>query len=85
MSDLLEVAELHDVEMDHLAGIGALVAAGRLGRLERLRGVEAQAAEALDIPEEAVNPLNWDELTLERKKRLLHEASAARRPVSRCA
>ena len=59
----------------------------------------AQAAVAIDIPEEAVNlfskrdrqvigdarrfarenSLNWDELTLDRKKRLLHEASAAGR------
>ena len=45
VSDLLEAAELLDVEMDHLAGMGALVTAHRLGRLERFQRVEAQAAQ----------------------------------------
>jgi hypothetical protein len=48
MSDFVEAAEFLDVEMDHLAGMGALVTAHRLGRLERLQGVEAQAAQDAD-------------------------------------
>jgi hypothetical protein len=34
MADAREAAELLDVEMDQLAGMGALVAADRLGGLE---------------------------------------------------
>ena len=45
MSDLLEAAEFLDVEVDHLAGMGALVPADRLSRLQRFQRVEAQPAQ----------------------------------------
>ncbi len=45
MSDLLEAAEFFDVEVNHLAGMGALVSANRLRRLQRLQRVEAQPAQ----------------------------------------
>jgi hypothetical protein len=38
-----ELAELLDVDMDDLAWSGALIAADRLGRLERRQPVEAEA------------------------------------------
>ena len=39
MADPIEPAELLDVDVDHLAGMLALVAADRLGRLERRQPV----------------------------------------------
>ncbi len=45
MADLVEFAELFDVDVDHLAGPLALVAAGRFGRLQGAQLVEAQALE----------------------------------------
>ena len=45
MSDLLEAAEFFDVEVDHLAGMGAFVPADRLRRLQRFQRVEAQSAQ----------------------------------------
>ena len=43
VADAIELAELLDVDVDDLAGRCALVAADRLGRLERRKPVEAQA------------------------------------------
>ena len=45
MSDLLEAAKFFDVEVDHLAGMGALIPANRLRRLQRLQRIEAQSAQ----------------------------------------
>ena len=45
MADLLEAAELLDVDVDQLAGVLSLVATGRLGRFERLDAIEAEAPE----------------------------------------
>ena len=45
MADALEAAELLDVDVDQLAGMLALVAADRLGRLQRRDAVEAEALE----------------------------------------
>jgi len=45
MADLVEFAELFDVDVDHLAGPLALVAAGRFGRLQGAQLVETQALE----------------------------------------
>src|SRR5258707_2861730 len=45
MADLVEFAELFDVDVDHLAGLLALVAARRLGRFQGAQLVEAQALE----------------------------------------
>ena len=42
---LIELAELFDVDVDHLAGLFPLVAAGRFGRLERAQLVQPQAPE----------------------------------------
>ncbi len=44
MADLVETPELLDVDMDELAGPVALVSPDRLGRLQGLQPVEAQAA-----------------------------------------
>ena len=43
--DVIELAELLDVDVDQLAGILALVASNRLGRLERAQSVETQSAQ----------------------------------------
>ena len=43
VADALEAAELLDVDVDQLAGLLALVAAHRLGRLQGAEPVEAQA------------------------------------------
>src|SRR5258708_28611164 len=43
MADLVELTELFDVDMDHLARPLPLIAAGRLGGLEGTQPVEAQA------------------------------------------
>ena len=45
VTDPIELAELLDVDMDDLAGRGAFIAADRLGRLEPLQPIEAQAFE----------------------------------------
>ena len=45
VADLIELAELFDVDVDQLARPLALVSAGRLGRLEGAQLVEAQALE----------------------------------------
>ena len=45
MADPLELAELFDVDVDHLAGVLALVAAEWLGRFQGAQLVEAQALE----------------------------------------
>ena len=45
MADALEAAELLDVDVDQLAGMLALVAAHRLGRLQGGEAVEAEALE----------------------------------------
>ena len=45
MADALEAAELLDVDVDQLAGMLPLVAADRLGRLERRDAIEAEALE----------------------------------------
>ena len=45
MADLVELAELFDVDVDQLAGPLALVAAGWFGRLQGAQPVEAQALE----------------------------------------
>ena len=45
MADLVELAELFDVDVDQLAGPFALVAAGRLGRLQGAELVETQTLE----------------------------------------
>src|SRR5215212_9611987 len=42
---LIELAELFDVEVDHLAGQLALISAGRLGRLQSVQLVQPQALE----------------------------------------
>ena len=42
MADLVELAELFDVDVDQLAGMLALVTSHRLGRLKRAQSVEAQ-------------------------------------------
>ena len=43
MADALEAAELLDVDVDQLAGMLPLVAAHRLGRLERRNAIETEA------------------------------------------
>ena len=45
MADLVEAAQLLDVDVDHLAGAVAFVAAHRLGRLQVAPAVEAVAGE----------------------------------------
>ena len=45
MADALEAAELLDVDVDQLARLLPLVAADRLGRLERRDAIEAEALE----------------------------------------
>jgi hypothetical protein len=42
MADLIELSEFLDVDVDHLARPFALVAAHRLGRLQRAQLVDAQ-------------------------------------------
>ena len=44
VADALEFAELFDVDVDQFAGIFALIAAHRFGRLQSREPVEAQAA-----------------------------------------
>jgi len=41
VTDLFETAELFDVDVDDFAGMFALIAARRLGRLQRCEPVEA--------------------------------------------
>ena len=45
MAYLIELAELFDVEMDHLAGLLALISAGWLGRFQGAQPVQPQALE----------------------------------------
>jgi hypothetical protein len=45
VADLVEFAELFDVDMEEFAGRLALIATHRLGRIQRLQSVEAEAAE----------------------------------------
>ena len=50
VTDPIELAQLLDVDVDDLAWGGALVAADRLGRLERRQPVEPSRRDAADVP-----------------------------------
>jgi hypothetical protein len=45
VADAIEAAELLDVDMDQFAGMGALVPAHWLGRLQSLDAIETEAPE----------------------------------------